>query len=260
MRTKCIRTFALSLLLGLIFSASQSTYADALSISELTFSNLQITPTTGSVQITSPWLVMTFAEARNSLGDVVDMGGAARSDAAATFASGHGFVSASGLLIECSTDVNIPGCSPREASSIGRGDLFNSFKITGGTGAVDVNVSAMLDGLQHVRTDSCGELARSEVIFSLDIADQFGNVVFSVFFQSLLTIGRNSEMQRLIAETVGNTAHLQFDTPYTILIEADTESRGITSPVPEPSTLVLMLSGLGLVRGFLRKKGRSPDE
>jgi len=122
--------------------------------------------------------------------------------------------------------------------------------------------------MQHVRTDSCGELAQSEVIFSLDIADELGNVVFSLSFQSLRTIGRNSEIQRIISQALGNTAHLQFDTSYTIFIETDTESRGITSPVPEPSTIVLMLSGLGLVRGFIRKrraetkykKGRSPDE
>lgn len=276
MRIKHIRIFALSLFLCLFFSAFQSTYADALSISTLNFSNLQITPTTGSVQFAGSWEATAFAEARNSLGEVLlsfdsSSGGVAHADASVTFANGHGLADASGVIIGCATGVNIAGCLPREASSVGRGSLFNTFMITGGTGTVDVNISAMLDGMQHVLTDSCGELAESEVIFSMDITDSLGNVVFSLSFNSLLRIGRSAEMQSLISQALMNTAQLQFDTPYTIFIETDAESRGITSPIPEPATMVLMLSGLGFVAGFVRKrravtiarkykKGSVPDE
>ena len=188
-----------------------------------------------------------------------------------TFASAHGMANAAGLVINCAANVNIPGCLPRSASSVARGSLANSFTITGGSGAVDVNISAMLDGMQHVLTDVCGELAESEVIFTLDVADSSGNVVFSLSFNSLLTIGRSAELQSMISQALAGTAHLQFNTEYSIFIETDTESRGITSPVPEPSTMVLLLSGLSLITGFVRKqtsvraahrrqKGRPPDE
>ncbi len=273
MTYKCIRIL---LLLGLFLSASQSTYADALAISTLNLGNLQITPTTGFVQFAGSWQADAFAQASNSLGELdvnfdSNTGGTATANAVVTFASAQGMANASGLVIACAANVNIPGCLPRSASSIGRGSLANSFTITGGTGAVDVNISAMLDGMQHVLTDICGELAESEVIFTLEVADSFGNTVFSLSFNSLLTIGRSAEIQSMISQAVANTAHLQFDTEYSIFIETDTESRGITSPVPEPSTMVLLLSGLSLIAGFVRKrttvtatyrhkKGWPPDE
>jgi len=270
---KCIRIL---LLLGLFLSASHSTYADALVISTLNFGNLQIMPTSGSVQFGGSWEAGAFAQASNSLGELdvnfdSSIGGTATAAALVTFASGQGMANAAGLVIDCAANVNIPGCLPRSASSIARGSLSNSFTITGGTSAVDVSISAMLDGMQHVLTDVCGELAESEVIFTLDVADSFGNVVFSLSFHSLLTIGRNAELQSMISQAVAGTAHLQFNTEYSIFIETDTESRGITSPVPEPSTMVLLLSGLSFVAGVVRKqitvsaahrrqKGRPPDE
>ena len=273
MTHKCVRIL---LLLGLFLSASHSTYADALAISALNFSNLQITPTTGSVQFAGPWEAGAFAQASNSLGGLdvhfnSSTGGTATADAVVTFASAHGVANASGLVIACGANVNIPGCLPRSASSAARGSLANSFTVTGGTGAVDVNISAMLDGMQHVLTDACGELAESEAIFTLDVADSFGNVVFSLSFNSLLSIGRRAELQSMISQAVAGTAHLQFNTEYSIFVETDTESRGITSPTPEPSTMVLLLSGLSFVAGFMRKritvtpahrnqKGRPPDE
>src|SRR4029077_6855748 len=74
-------------------------HADAMASSSINFSNLQITPSSGSVSFGGPWTADGFAQAQNSLGELdapfdSNVGGIASANAAVTFASGLGSANA----------------------------------------------------------------------------------------------------------------------------------------------------------------------
>src|ERR1041385_7845985 len=85
-----LRLFVQIMLLGLLCGASSSAYADAISVSAVTFSNLQITPAAGTVVFT-PTASSTVALATNSLGQTAPVMSntfpIAQSNTAVTFVS-----------------------------------------------------------------------------------------------------------------------------------------------------------------------------
>jgi YD repeat-containing protein len=114
--------------------------------------------------------------------------------------------------------------------------------ITGGTGAVAVQLGADITANLHVLTDACGGLADTEVNFHLDIDGEP-----QLFYNTLLAIGPSDEALLSASPSLTHALALQYDTPYFLLLEVDSESHG-RSDVPEPSTLLLLLSGcLGLL-------------
>jgi hypothetical protein len=259
---------------GLLLSAKVS--ATAIAESSISFSHLQILPTSGSVQILSPWAVESFAQAQNSLGEfddddqIASPGGAAAADAAVTWAMGHGDGSATNppdldVAAAASSTVNLPGCEPKAAQSQGRGSLgwadplggvfANTFQITGGTGSVTVDFSAALAGNLHVFTDGCGLLARTEVIFGLQVfklpTANGPSDPLVLFSDRLLLIGPNDNANLPFADTLSQSALLDYDTPYGLFIEVDSESQAV---VPEPATATLFLAGVGLWPEFRRRK------
>jgi hypothetical protein len=112
MRRKSLRIFLFTLALALLLVSSSTAYADAVSISTVSLSNLQIVPTVGTIQFGLPGST-AIARATNSFGDVdempapgqttpqanasVNLASASASTNAQTFAgSAHSEVTASG--------------------------------------------------------------------------------------------------------------------------------------------------------------------
>jgi len=253
MTPKSFRLFAFLLLSTLFFSAPRIVYATAIAFSDIAFFNLQITPSVGSIQFLDLWTAEAFAQASNSLGQRdqafdFSVGGVAVANAAVTFANGHADASALNLTAIATSAVNIPGAQEAQASSVGLGTLFNSFIITGGTGPVEVGFSADIAGLLNVFTDETGLRARTRTIFALELD---GTPI--LFHDLFLDVGPNSASTLAFSQILFATLSLQFNTPFFILAQVDSESLGINTPIPEPSTITLMLVGLGALAGFARK-------
>jgi hypothetical protein len=249
----------------LAFGAPQVSLATAIANSNLSAFNLQVTPQAGTAELTFDWELEAFAEAQNSLGefdqdfDFSFFGGNVSADAQVTWAEGHGDATAPivfppnfSVVENASSSVNLPGCDPKAASSLGRGTLLNEFIITGGTGTVDVDFSVDLSGGLFVFTDECGILAETEVIFGLELD---GDLILD--YQKLLSIGPNDSDSFTVSELLSTTVPLEFDVPYFLYLEVDSESEGIVD-VPEPHTLALLLVGLGGFVGVSRKRARHP--
>lgn len=127
--------------------------ATAIALSQLTASNLVVAPAVGSVSFDNFFSTDAFAQAQNSLGELnqdsdSEINLPSEAAAVVTWAKGHA-ISGDGFLPPWSADssVNLPGADPKAASSVGNGDFFIDFTITGGTGSVAVNFSVVLDGL-----------------------------------------------------------------------------------------------------------------
>ena len=64
--------------------------------------------------------------------------------------------------------INLPGIN-NQADSTGVGDLFTTFTITGGTGAVDVTFTMDLSASQDGTTDAFGYVRRNELVATLTV-------------------------------------------------------------------------------------------
>jgi hypothetical protein len=145
------------------------------------------------------------------------------------------------------------------ANSSGDATLSGSFEITGVTGPVNITLSTALAITQSLQTSGSGVSASSEAIFTLLLPD-VDPVNPQLVYDNLLTIGPAQTLISPASPTLTTSLSLQGDTPYSFVASLDAESSGIS--VPEPSSLCLALSVLGLAallsRG-LTKKPRPDD-
>ena len=254
MRRKSPRTFVWILLLGILLCTSSSAYADAISITTVSLSNLQIVPTSGTIVFSLPASgVRTIASgaAANSFGEESGSHslGPTRSEASTsvTFAGAGGLSDFANLSLNANSNVMLAGCIC-SAESEGLASLRTTFTIVGGSGDVDVNFSGLLQTMQTLMTDEFSLFAASDVRFDLQVLDVG---TFSFAFRP--NIGPNDstviEMQRQLSEVLT----LQFNQPYTLLVFVGANSRGAQSEIPEPATAILLVSGLGFMAGFVKK-------
>ena len=224
--------------------------ATAIANSSLQLETLTITPASGTV-VFSP-TAQSFAQAQNSLGELVsnfDNGTTANSSASVTWANASGVADSISQTASASANVNLPGSVFGAASSVGRGALYDlSFSITGASGPVSVQFSAMLPYSQSLMTDANGLQATSEVIFDLSI-----DGVTVLFLDSPQSIGPSSAFSTSGSPTLTNSMTLNAGQTYNLYLELDAESSGIN--VPEPATLSLLLGGALL--SMVRKKLQS---
>ena len=264
MKKSCLAILVSLVLLNAVLIVSA--HATAIAISDLGFSNLQIVPESGTLEFLWDWEIEAFAEAKNSRGELDQdfdfslFGGFVDADAAVTWASGHGEIAApdyyppdSDVSGYASTNVNCPGCDPKSASALGRGiATMWEFMIvdTAGTGTDQVNVdfSVDLEGGLLVSTDECGVFAKTDVIFGMELNDDI-----ILFHQDSLAVGPNSFDSLSVYETLATTISLEYNVPYYLYLEVDSESEAAV--VPEPGTIVLMLVGLGWL-SFFRFRGQ----
>ena len=138
------------------------------------------------------------------------------------------------------------------ASSFSQAAFTGTLVITGGQGSVDVTISGFIQAMGQVATDSSGLFAHANTLF-----DIFVNGV-SVFSNDMLreVMGPNqSGTFELVPHQLSRVITLQFDAVNTIEVRASAVSAA-GNEIPEPATIVLLVSGLGFMTGVLKKRAR----
>lgn len=121
--------------------------------------------------------------------------------------------------------------------------------IVGGTGLVNVNFSALLLTMQTLITDQSSLFAASTTLIGLHVSD-----VRSFSFDDNLRIGPDDAAAAEIERRISEILTLEFNKEYSLLIIVSGNSRAAQNEIPEPATLVLLVSGLGFMTGFVRKR------
>lgn len=250
MTRKPVRLFVQILLVGLLLGVSSTVYADAVAISAVTFSNLQITPAMGTVTFT-PTAASTVALATNSLGQTAPVMSntfpISQANTAVQFASSSAMANANTFSATANSVVALTGCTCI-ASSAGQGNLSATFLITGGEGNVSVNIAALFTTMSSVMTDQNGLTAQSQVITSLTVD---GVAIFDV--TNIFNVVSNSSDEQSRMHQISEAVLLAFNVPHTISIHTHAGSFA-EHEVPEPATAVLLFSGLGFIAGYVRKR------
>ena len=247
------------LLLGLLLGTSASAYADAVAITSITVSNFQLVPTSGSVVFLGPQFsprTVAFATASNTAtnglfeetSNITPSPTRAEASTNITFANASGVSDFPNLFLSANANVMLSGCSCT-ATAEGGAALHEIFMIVGGTGNVDVNVSALVQTVQDLVTDQLSLFAASDIDIDLQVA---GVTVFS--FDPRLSIAfldsQNFETQRQLSQIL----NLQFGQQYNLDLFIRANSRAAQNEIPEPATVVLLVSGLGFMAGFVKKR------
>jgi hypothetical protein len=228
----------------IVLAASHPAQATAIATSDITAFNLTLAPDSGAIAF-DVFIADAFAQAQNSLGELdqqfdSQFGAPAAATALVTWATADALTGE--VDWSANTDVSLPGTGPNAASSVGQAIWSNTFTVTGGTGSVDVEFSADLNGLLSLMTDAGGQLAETQTIFTLLLDGEI-----ALFDNRLRSIGASDSVNEPFAVTLSASRALVFDTPYSLILRVDSESRGINAvPVPEPATLTLFCLGAGL--------------
>ncbi len=253
--------------------------ATAIAHADLTFHDLAITPSAGTVQFTGPWILQAHAHADNSLGqsaspldDTLNGPDTATNSAFVTWATPQGaqgmatdpaptppYLDVSGAAV---ADGNIPGMITGSAYAQGRSTVLRDandpvamsyFQILGGpTGApVDVTFDVLIDYALNLQTDQYGQFAEAAAAFDQELYGQDVGFVVVNWLVKDQSIGPMDSHQEGASDLLlTNTIQLQYGTAYTLLNGADAEMQVYNAP--EPSTLWL----LALVVPLLASKYR----
>jgi hypothetical protein len=239
-------------------------WADVLVNTQLNLTELQISPTTGTLEILSPVTAFTFAQALDSLGGFDAQSNSVNDsatsvNAATTLASASGAASAPALTGSVTANVSLPDNFNGFGNSAGQSSLSGRFEITGATNPVNVTFNAFLSISQFMQTTGAGQSATSETIFTLLLPDLSPNPVLG--YDNPLAIGPDQVMSydaSPTSPTLTTSMSLQPNTPYSFYAELDAESNGVSTPEPSSVGLVLTAVGLLAVLGRLTRKPR-PD-
>ena len=246
------------LLIVLLLGASSTAYADAVSSTQVTLSSLQIVPTAGTVVFSTPTFGSPTSASEAAVNSLEEEAGQhvqnpthAEASVSITFANAGGVSDLASFTLSANTNVMLSGCLC-SAETEGLAMIRQSFMIVGGSGNVDVTLSAVMQSIQNLITDQFSLGAASEARFFVSILD-----VESFSFDSQLRIiGPNGltnlEMQRQLSEVIT----LQFGQQYNLLVSIGAISRATQNEIPEPATMVLLGSGLVFMVRVVRKRRR----
>jgi hypothetical protein len=243
------------LLLGLVLGTASNAYADTISLTTVSLTNFQIVSSSGTVVISPSQTVSPTSAsgaAVNSFdeedGDLSTSPTFSHAFASVTFANAGGVSEFATMSLSANANVTLSGCGC-SAETEGLAAIRLSFTIVGGSGPVDVTFSALAQTVQNLVTDQFSQFAVSETRIFLNLID-----VQTFSFDSRFRIGANEttviETQRLLSEVVT----LQFNQQYNLLISVGANSRAAQSEVPEPATVVLLVSGLGFMAAFSKRR------
>lgn len=240
----------------LALPGAATAFAFAKGNSNLTLTDLLITPQSGVASFTDPWLVGAYAHAASSAGEQTDAPpeGQDTSLSASTsvpYAWATGSSSPSARTLAATAAIDIPDVTAW-AESNGRGYLDTWFQLTGGSGDVSTSISYHAEGHQDVRTGDRSDAA-TQVILTLALYEDTGTDFVNVLNlndSSLLSIGPNSHAHHDISTTYSSILSLKYDTWYRVYWEADSETRGQT---PIPPSLILTATGLFAMAGLRRR-------
>jgi len=255
MRVKSLKLFVRVLVFGLLLGASSTAYADVVAITSFSLSNLQFNPATGTAVFT-PTGVSARANASNSLGqsqnNLTNTFPFAQTGAAVPFTTAFASANATTNSVTGITFVMLGGCSCT-ASSFSISNLTGTLVVTGAEGTVNVTISGLVSLLRDVETDQFGVLAESEVLFDIFVN---GVSVFST--ESLIAL--SGPNQFALVDTINQlsrTITLQVGAENEISVRLLPRSLAVVNEVPEPATIVLLISGLGFMTGVLKKKTKN---
>jgi hypothetical protein len=258
MTRKSLRTCLL--LLGLLLGISSSAYADAISVTSVSVTNIQLVTTSGTIVFgAAPFGSRTTAHTvvADGNGDEVadEEQSPTRSEASTTtpLATANAVSDFTNLLVSANSSVMLSGCVCA-AEAEGLAILRTTFTIVGGTGNVDLNFSALLQTAQNLMTDPFSLSAASDASLRISVftTDTLTTVI-NFSFDPRLVIGPNAATALAFQQQLSQVLALQFNQQYTLDIFLRANSRATQSEIPEPATVVLLVSGLGFMAGFAKK-------
>jgi hypothetical protein len=229
--------------------------------SSLSLTQLQILPSSGTVQFLPPINASAFVQVFDSLGgfdqqfDSVD-DGATNVSAATALASAAAAASAVSMTASSSSGINIPQIEAAAGTVPGSpfGMLQGFFQIVGTTGPVSVQFLASLSTSQSLSTTGYGQSANSEVTFNLLLPDISEAPI--LFFDNLLQIGANDSQNTSSSFTLSSTVMLMPDMPLSLIAATDAETPPGISQVAEPSSGLLVFCVMASFASMARLKQR----
>lgn len=254
---KSFRVFVRVLVFGLLLGTSSTAYADAFSLTSFSITNLQFTTSSGTAQFT-----LTGSTARAEATNLVQTQNLisnnfpiAQASAVVNGVSASATANAATHSVSADSTASIGGCTCT-AGSFGLSILTGTLVLSGAQGPVDVNISALTTLLREVRTDQFGLAAESETLFDILLN---GTPIFSVQVEAANFTGPNGSSRVEAAGEIARTIRLQGGSENTILVRLSTSSL-VMNQVPEPATVVLLVSGLSFMTGVLKKRRSKADK
>jgi len=212
------------------------------------FNSVTINPTSGTIDYLIPMQSSAYAQAGGNaqynsvdpsvatISDVPVPGGSAMGTGTGSAGSSTGSSRATGYM---------PLTTAGFDTSTGRGSINGEFEITGVSGPVNVNFSAMITGGLNLSSDGYGVFGQGETDFSLSVD---GDPV--LFFDQILSIGPYQTMIATNSQMLTGSMTLTAGIPYFFVGEADAETEVVNSnvqAVPEPAQVLSALVVVGLV-------------
>jgi hypothetical protein len=217
------------------------------------FNNFQFTAAAGSAQFTAS-STLARADAGIHLGTQI-------SNSSTSFPFAQATALVNGITASAIADANTNSISGTTTAFLGGCNcqggsaaitmINGTLVLSGAEGPVDVNISALRSFVWQVQTDAFGQYAESGLFMDVFVN---GVPVFSLQVEALHPLlGPNQSSMIQEAEQISRSVRLQGDSSNSISVRLTSTSL-VINEVPEPASVVLLVSGLGFLGGVLKRR------